>query len=347
MAPTVFSSSHVIPKADEMDRFPLRERQESLLIENLDKSLSSPDQISDLTGIEAGKILMMKSRIGDFTGRALLLVGPDTPVKSSSLPSSVVFRPLDVNDTTLFVEQCERYVKFTEDIVRLATEAPNDGFNRIVTISGLPKSYSRSDVAQIISEATKGSVSPASLRDIVFRFKKNGHQSDTCFVMLKSADDALQVIKAVQEYPVPQRRVYGTAFGCSFINADRSCLFVSHETLDYALDGCKYWVLTLGWNEDLDESQMADVLFKMAIYPNKIVRLPIQGTGGYLLRFDRMKNTKLVFSRFNRLKRRWRVPANVAFFAYPVKADVHYAGDHKHADEESDCDSDLDEPVMY
>ena len=60
-----------------------------------------------------------------------------------------------------------------------------------------------------------------------------------------------------------------------------------------------------------------------------------------------MKNTKLVFSRLNRLKKRWRIGSNIPFFAYPVRADIHYKGDAKHADEASDCDSDLDEPVMY
>ena len=346
-APAVFSASHVIPRADELDQFPLRERQESLLIENLDKKLATAEEISDLTGIDSERILLMKSRLGEFTGRAILLVGPDVPLRSSSLPQSVSFRPLDQKDTELFVEQCERYVKFTDDVRRLAEAAENDGFNRIVTISGLPKSYSREDVAQIVSEATNGSVAVSSLRNIVFRFKKNGYQSDTCFVLLNTADDALQVIKAIQEYAVPQRRVYGTSFGCSFINADRSCLFMSHESLDYVLDGCKNWVMTIGWNNDLEADQMEQVLNRMAIYPNKIIKLGIKDTGGFLLRFDRMKNTKLVFTRLNRLKRRWRIPANIPFFAYPVNADIHYKGDAVHADEASDCDSDLDEPVMY
>lgn len=346
-APAVFSSSHAIPRADDIDKFPLRERQESLLIENLDREIASAKEISDLTGVDADRILLMKSRLGEFTGRALVLIGPDTPLRSASFPESVSFRPLDQKDTELFVEQCERYVKFTDDVRRLAEAAENDGFNRIITISGLPKSYSREDVAQIVFEATKGSVSVSSLRDIVFRFKKNGYQSDTCFVLLGTADDALQVMKAIQEYAVPQRRVYGTSFGCSFINADRSCLFMSDKNLDYVLDDTKNWVMTLGWNNDLEADQMEQVLHRMAIYPNKIIKLGIKNSGGFLLRFDRMKNTKLVFTRLNRLKQRWRIPANIPFFAYPVNADVHYKGDSVHADEASDCDSDLDEPVMY
>jgi hypothetical protein len=340
--PTVFSSTHAIPRADEADQFPLRERQESLLIENLDKAIGSPEDLSKLTGIESDKILLMKTKLGQFTGRALLLVGPDEVLKAP-LPFNATARPLDITDTQLFVEQCERFVKFTEDIRRLATEAGNDGFNRIVTISGLPKSYSRADVGSIMSEATKNAVYIPKLSNIVFRFKKNGYQSDTCFVLLDSAEDALQVLKAVQEYPVPQRRVYGTSFGCSFISADRSSLFLKNEKLDYVLDG-KYWLMTLGWNAELDEQQMQDVLHKLAIYPNKIVSV---GDGNFLLRFERMKNTKLVFSRLNRLKRRWRIPANISFFAYPVRADLHFAGDEMHADEAQDCDSDLDEPVMY
>ena len=197
----MFSSAHAIPRADEAESFPLRERQESVLVENLDRNLKSPEQISEITGIDSQKILMMKTKLGEFTGRALLLAGPDTILKSP-LPRDVSYRPMDRKDTELFVEQCERFIKFTDDLRRFAAEAENDGFNRIVTISGLPKTYSRADVAAIITESTKGSVSVESLRDIVFRFKRNGYQSDTCFVLLKSADDALQILKAIQEYPV-------------------------------------------------------------------------------------------------------------------------------------------------
>ena len=342
--PTVFSSVHAIPRADQAEMFPLRERQESVLVENLDKTIRSAQEVSELTGIDAGKILMMRTKLGEFTGRALLLAGPDKLLKSP-LPQGVSCRPMDIKDTELFVEQCERYIRFTDDIRRFAAEAMNDGFNRIITISGLPKSYSRADVASIISEATKGTVTVGKLRDIVFRFKRDGYQSDTCFVLMQTAEDALQAIKAIQEYPVPQKKVYGTSFGCSFISADRSSLFLSEEQLDYMLDDCKYWVMTLGWNSELTESQMGDVLNKLAIFPNRIVKLNVEG--GFLMRFDRMKNTKLVFTRLNRLKRRWRIPSHVSFFAYPVKADIHFSGDETHADEMSDCDSDLDEPVMY
>ena len=345
-APVVFSPTHVVPRADEIDRFPLRERQESLLLEKLSGKLSSAQEVHELTGVDKELILMMKTRIGEFTGRALLLVGPDTSL-SKSVPEGVVTRPLDRLETALFVEQCQRLFSFTEDIRRLAGEASKDGFHRIVTLTGIPKSYSRRDVAGIIAEATKSSVNVTSLQDIVFRFKKNGHQSDTCFVLLPTADDALQVIKAMQEYAVPQRRVYGTSFGCSFVHADRSALFVTDPALDFALDACKYWVMTLGWNAELDVDQMRAVLTKLAVFPNKIIKLNAASGGEFLLRFDRMKNAKLVFSRLNRLKRRWRIPAHVPFFAYPLRADVHFAGDAVHADEASDCDSDLDEPVMY
>jgi hypothetical protein len=345
-APVVFSAASTVPRADEIDRFPLRERQESFLIENLPKTFSDAVEIAALTGISAEKILLMRTRIGEFTGRALLLAGPDT-LLAAPLPAGASMRPMDVNDTELFVEQCERLHAFTDDIRRLAEEAKNDGFNRIVTLTGVPKSYSRADVQALISDATKGSVSIKNERDIVFRFKRNGYQSDTCFVLLPTADDALQVLKTVQEFAVPQRRVYGTSFGCSFVHADRSAVFITDESLDYILDGCKYWVMTLGWNTELDEAGIRAVLDRMAIYPNKIVKVTGGGGGEFLLRFDRMKNAKLVFSRLHRLKRRWRIPQHTAFFAYPVRADMHFAGDAKHADEASDCDSDLDEPVMY
>ena len=346
VAPVVFSPAHVVPRADDVDRFPLRERQESLLLEKLSDSLSSSEELAAITGVNKEHILLMKTRLGEFTGRALLLLGPDSAL-SKPVPEGVVSRPLDRVETELFVEQCERLVSFTDDIRRLAKEAVNDGFHRVVTLTGIPKSYSRQDVKAIIAEATKGSVSIAHLSDIVFRFKKNGYQSDTCFVMLPTADDALQVIKAVQEYAVPQRRVYGTSFGCSFVHADRSALFITHPDLDYQLEGCKYWVMTLGWNPELDSEQMRAVLNKLAVFPNKIVKANGGSGGEFLLRFDRMKNAKLVFTRFNRLKRRWRIPSHIPFFAYPVKADMHFKGDAFHADEASDCDSDLDEPVMY
>ena len=341
-----FTGSHVIPKADDADLFPLRERQESLLFEKLPRSFSTAADVATITGIPEDKILLMKSRIGEFTGRAVALAELSTPL-SSTIPPEVTVRSLDRADTELFVEQCERFYEFSDDLRRLAKEAGTDGFHRIVTLTGIPKTYKRSDVAAIISDATKNLVKVAKLSDIVFRFKKDGYQSDTCFVLLPSADDAHAVIKNVQEYAVPQRRIYGTSFGCSFVFADRSSLFITHPDLDYALGGSKYWVMTLGWNAELDESQMATVLHKMAIYPNKIVKVPGGSGGEFFLRFDRMKNTKLVFSRLNRLKRRWRIGSNIPFFAYPVRADIHFEGDIKHADEASDCDSDLDEPVMY
>ena len=347
-APSVatFSGSHAIPKADDADLFPLRERQESLLFEKLPRTIANAAEISTITGIPSEKILLMKSRIGEFTGRAIAIAEPNTPLPST-IPSDVTVRSLDRTDTELFVEQCERYFEFSDDLRRLAKEAGKDGFHRIVTLTGIPKTYKRSDVAAIISEATKNFVKIENLSNIVFRFKKDGYQSDTCFVLLPTADDALAVIKAVQEYAVPQRRVYGTSFGCSFVFANRSSLFITHPELDYALGGSKYWVMTLGWNNELDESQMATVLNKMSIFPNKIVKVPGGSGGEFFLRFDRMKNTKLVFSRLNRLKRRWRIGSNIPFFAYPVRADIHFEGDAKHADEASDCDSDLDEPVMY
>jgi len=106
--------------------------------------------------------------------------------------------------------------------------------------------------------------------------------------------------------------------------------------------------MSLGWSSELTETQLQEVLAKMSIYPNKIIKVNSGGTGGeFFLRFDRMKNTKLVFARLNRLKRRWRIGTHVPFFAYPVRADIHFENDQVHADEASDCDSDLDEPVMY
>ena len=271
-------------------------------------------------------------------------LSPHTPL-SSTLPNEVSVKSLDRTDTVAFVEQCERFIDFTDDLRRLAKA--EDSFNRTVTLTGVPKQYTREDVAALISDATHKTVSLTQLRDVVFRFKPNGNQSDTCFVLLQSETDAFAVIKAVQEFAVPLRRVYGTSFGCSFVYADRSFLFLTDSALDYAIeDGSKRsWVMTLGWDEDLDADQLAAVLTSMAIYPNKIVK--VKDGGRFLLRFDRTKNAKLVFTRLNRLKHRWRIPANVPFFAYPVRADLHFEGDAKHADEASDCDSDLDEPVMY
>ena len=322
----------------------MRERQESLLLEKLPKEITKPEEVAKLVGVVADDVLLMKSRIGESTGRAVVLAGPQTVLTVSG---DVQVRPLDRADTALFVEQCQRYIEFTDDVRRLASAASIDGFNRIVTLTGVPKSYTRRDVMDSVSDATEKSVSVESPRDVVFRFKKNGYQSDTASVLLKSADDAHKVIKAVQEYGVPQRRVYGTSFGCSFVYADRSSLFISDPSLDFALDSSKYWVMSLGWNPELDETQMRGVLDKLAIYPNKIVKVNGGVGGEFLLRFDRMKNTKLVFSRLQRLKRRWRIGSNVPFFAYPVRADLHFEHDTVHADEESDCDDDLDEPVMY
>jgi hypothetical protein len=344
-----FSYSPSIPRVDDADKFPLRERQEALLLERVPMELNSAEKIAAVIGsVEPENILLMKSGIGEFTGRVAVLGGP-TLVISPPGQDSVV-RSLDRADTALFVEQCKRYTEFTHDLRRIAEEASKSesGFQRIVTLTGLPKSYTRADVMAVISEATNGLVRVENPLNIVFRFKKNGYQSDTCFVLLETADDCHAVIKSVQEYAVPKRRVYGTSFGCSFVYADRSALFVSAPSVDYILGSSKNWVLSLGWSSDLDETQLRGVLEKLAIYPNKIVKLSgIADNGGFLLRFDRMKNTKLVFSRLNRLKKRWRIGTHIPFFAFPVQADIHFQGDECHPDEASDCDSDLDEPVMY
>jgi hypothetical protein len=325
-------------RPDSDDLFPLRETQESLFVDRVPKDWDE-DGVAKKFRTDSENVLMMKTSLGEFTGRCLILTDEFIDMSADGL----LTRSMDHYDTRLFVEHCENFFNFSNDLRRLC--ADKDSLTRIVTLTGVPKSYSRRDVASMITKATDERVQVDDLQNIVFRYKMNGSPSDTVFVLLKTESESVAVIEAIQEYAVPKRRVYGAQFGCSFVFADRSSLFLSDPELDYALDGSKYWVTSFGWNEELDEVQMKSVLEKLKIFPNKIVK--VTGTGGFLLRFDRMKETKLVFSRLHKLKRRWRIPKYSPFYAYPVRADIHYKGDEIHDDQREDCDSDLDEPVEY
>lgn len=342
-----FCYSPTLPRADDSgDKFAFRERQEALLLEKVPLHLNDASKLAESIGWSADAIMLMKSGIGEFTGRAVVLAPPTAVLPKIPSPETLV-RSIDRSDTELFVEQCQRLAEFTSDIRRIAEVCgrSEEDLQRVVTLTGLPKTFSRADVVELVQKATKGLVTVETPRDVVFRFKKHGYQSDTCFVLLRSSEDCLAVIKAAQEYPVAKRSVYGTEFGCSFVHADRSALFLSDPSLDYVLGRSKYWVMSLGWSSELGEEGMKGVLEKLAIFPNKVVSV---GTGSFLLRFDRMKNAKLVFARLQRLKRRWRIGTHVPFFAYPVRADLHFSDSNgAHADEALDDDTDLDEPVMY
>jgi len=331
------------------------ERREGTLIERIPLTFSAEDISSRLQNhgcrVDASKVLVMRNRLGRSTGRAVVASREAMKdVQRAFLPDGqVILRPLDQAGVELFVEQCERFLRFSDDIKRLAAR---ENFHRVVTLWGVPKSYGRLDVAYILRQECNVEVQPW---DIVFRYKKFGVQSDECYVLCKNAGDASRLLTRVQEMAVPKIRVYGSYFGAAFLWCARSALFISENLknlsphLEFELPKSKNWIFLCGWNGAMTEPEFESLLSSFKMYPKTIKRIeiPSDGTCGFFMRFEDMVTTKRVFSRLNRLRRRWRLKPNTPFFAYPALCDVHWSHEDKYADEDSASDNELDEPIWH
>ncbi|GBE58717.1 hypothetical protein, conserved [Babesia ovata] len=265
-----------------------------------------------------------------------------------SLPEQSRAYICDEHDVKCYVEQCERYLTLSEDLRRFADPT---NLHRIVTVTGMNKTYGRLELAEVIERHTNVKVNPLN---IAFRFKSNGEQDSTAWVLCDSTRDANRIIAKLQEVAVPKRYQYGALMGASFLYAARSSLFLSDPGLDFVTKKSKYQVFTLGWQPDIDEEELTHLANSLKFFPKsvKVVRLPgSDGTKeevGAFFECDRMRNTKKLMVRLHMLKRRWKIPEHSPFYAYPKTADVRWASDNGvYAEDDPADDSDLDEPVHY
>merc|ERR1711862_474927 len=179
-----------------------------------------------------------------------------------------------------------------------------DNFDRVITITEVPESYGRRDVAEIIQRNCGVTV---RLRDIVFRFKRWGRQADVCYVLCRNRTDADHCIATIQELAVPKRAAYGSLFGATFLWSGRSSLFISHAALDFALEESKCWVFTTGWQEDMGTDEFMALMNQMQFCPMRAVRHPMEAdrSNAFFMELDGMEMTKRAMIRLRRLKWRW------------------------------------------
>jgi len=288
------------------------------------------------------KLLVMRSRLGKSIGRVLVASAAHVPHVA---PRGATYRPMDRFDVEQFVEQCERFVTLSDDLRRLARP---ENFLRILTITEVPETYGRRDVAHVVKESCGVVVDP---RDIVFRFKRWGRQSDTCFVVCPTPQDVDHCVAQIQELAVPKKAAYGSLFGAAFLWSSRGTLLLSHPNLDFLLHDSKSWVFTTGWQEDMTVDDFLAVMNQMKFRPLRAVKHPIQAdqSSAFFVEFEGMQRTKKAMMRLRRLKWRWRMKKETPFFAYPRRIDVHRACEepHDYEDEDLAADSDIDEPIHY
>lgn len=306
-----------------------------------------------------------------------------------------------------FVEECERFLRFTEDIKRIARF---ENLDKIITIINIPNCYGRKELAQIIYDCARIHV---KLNNIIFRFKKNGIQSDCAYVLCNSVNDGNILINKMQEYPVAKKYHLREFFGTSFLYASKSNLFLSSEKLDYVTIFSKYKIFTCGWHKDISIKEFESFLITLKIFPKKIIKIdyrtggaargaqqehsagesahqsddqpedhadckyqlsPVDphhilisidevesaatnadrtndphddNTSSFILFFENMRMTKKVFTKLERLKKKWKISASKNFYAYPKTPDIHFNDDEDYEDENEYEDSDLDEEIEY
>merc|ERR1712039_433168 len=239
--------------------------------------------------------------------------------------------PMDRNDVEAFVEQAERFITLSDDLRRLARP---ENFLRTITITEIPSTYGRRDIVNVIKAQCGVTVAP---QDIVFRFKRWGRQSDTCYVVCPTAKDADHCVAQVQELAVPKKAAYGSLFGAAFLWSSRATLFLSHPDLDFLVHDSKDWVFTTGWQEDMTVDDFMAVMNQMRFRPLRAMRhpMPSDQSSAFFVQFEGMQRTKKAMMRLRRLKWRWRMKKETPFFAYPRRVDVHRACEDQHDDEDS------------
>ncbi|CRH02525.1 conserved Plasmodium protein, unknown function [Plasmodium relictum] len=297
-----------------------------------------------------------------------------------------------------FVEECERLLRFTEDIKRISKF---ENLDKIVTIINIPSCYGRKELSEIIYECANIKV---KLKNIIFRFKKNGNQSDCAYVLCNNINEANILINKMQEYPVAKKYHLKEFYGTAFLYASKSNLFISSEKLDYLTIFSKYKIFTCGWHKDISIKEFENFLITLKIFPCKIIKINYNikeseeditrnngdeknekdnnkyelseinpnhitinidelstisnnhsslnerndlNTSSFILFFENMRMTKKVFTKLERLKKKWKISASSNFYAYPKIPDIHFNDDNNYADENEYEDSDLDEEIEY
>ncbi|KAK2196424.1 hypothetical protein BdWA1_001670 [Babesia duncani] len=265
-----------------------------------------------------------------------------------ALPQEARTYVCDEHDVKCFVEQCERFLMQSCDLRKLADWKH---FHSTVTITGMNKTYGRVELSQIIKNESGVDVEP---HNIIYRFKSNGEQDSTAWVICKCERDANRILSKIQELEIPKRFQYGSLMGASFLYSFRNSLFLSHPDIDFQTYKSKYQIFTMGWQPDVDEKELMDLAVNLKFYPKsvKLIKIPCANDPGYeigaFFECDRMKNTKKQIIRMAMLKKKWKIPTHSVLFAYPKTADVHWetdAGVYK--DDDKANDSDLDEPIDY
>jgi len=328
------------------DEVSLSERQVGIHIDSLAKH-TNEDTVRNRVGCD--NVLMMRSRLGQSQGRVAILTDKAYSndvlhkFKASDMRDpdrGLRGRPMDTYDVSLFVEQCERFHNISDDLTYLARP---EHFSRVVTITDVPKTYGCRDVTDVIEKHCNIAVAPS---DVVFRFKRWGTQSDTCYVLAPTEKAANHILHKIQEVAVPKHAKYGELFGASFLWASRSALFLQHPDLNFVADKNPFMLFTTGWGE-VDGEEMRHLLHELSFYPKNIIG-PIQqhDATGFFLEFDNMMLTKCALVRLRSLKKRWQMKPEQPFYAHARRADVHWNFQNEYDDEIED-EADLDEPVLY
>ncbi|SBT82434.1 conserved Plasmodium protein, unknown function [Plasmodium ovale] len=346
-----------------------------------------------------------------------------------------------------FVEECERFIRFTEDIKRISKF---ENLDKIITIINIPSCYGRKELAKTILDCSNIRI---DLKNIIFRFKKNGIQSDCAYVLCNTISEANILINKMQEYPIAKKYHLKEFYGTSFLYASKNNLFLSCEKLDYLTIFSKYKIFTCGWHKDISTREFESFLITLKIFPKKIVKInytwgnttvdkvagkavgkavgnavgnavgkavenameKVEGiaagkavenamenavenaaeadkaasfdgdqlaqsavepnhvtinidevcaaaddhgsisanglsefnTSSFILFFENMRMTKKVFTKLERLKKKWKMAAASNFYAYPKVPDIHFDDDDEYKDENEYEDSDLDEEIEY
>ncbi|CXJ17667.1 conserved Plasmodium protein, unknown function [Plasmodium berghei] len=328
--------------------------------------------------------------------------------------SNCKFHICDDYEIEKFVEECERFIRFTEDIKRISSFG---NLNKIVTIINIPSCYGRKELSQVIYDCAKIKV---KLNNIIFRFKKNGIQSDCAYILCNTANDANMLLNKMQEYPIAKKYHLKEFYGAAFLYASKNNLFISSDKLDYITIFSKYKIFTCGWHRDISIKEFESFLITLKIFPKKIIKinynhakkindenfnqsqetcqqnnyknniigekskeednnkmelaktndnhilinidecsssltndctLPNQesetNTSSFILFFENMRMTKKVFTKLERLKKKWKMSPTSNFYAYPKIPDIHFNDEEEYRDENEYEDSDLDEEIEY
>eukprot|EP00920_Eleutheroschizon_duboscqi_P012620 GHVT01029919.1.p1 GENE.GHVT01029919.1~~GHVT01029919.1.p1 ORF type:complete len:438 (+),score=47.09 GHVT01029919.1:289-1602(+) len=284
------------PPLEAQTVVPSLSRQRGLLLEKLPVTICSAELLARQLRrnglfISPDDVFVQRTRLGQPTGRALVL--SVAPVEAPELlrnfgPESSV-KVCDTHDVSLALEQFERFVRLTEDLQFLGRP---EHFRRVVTITEIPDSYGRYEVAEMLRDATGIDVPPPH---IVFRIRNDGTQTDMAWVLCPSEEAANSILNIIQEYTVPKSARYGALFGAAFLTAARSSLFLCDPELDFLASRSRTQVALLGFHPDVGEKEFNAFLNGLKFFPSHIrkIHMPADDSAMFFVELDRMRNCKI------------------------------------------------------